>query len=233
MRVIVPLAGPDFVSPDGRVKAMLPLDGEPMLRRTLLQRSWAETVSQYSFVLHDNQHTRAFAAGPLSAWFPQATVTFLSTFTRGAAFSSLAGICLGQAVDDPLVIDLADIGYRSTLNPVKAFAEEINLGAIALTFTSENPLYSYLKLDSEGNFVEAAEKRLISDNASAGTYIFRDIATFLHATAHSAENEETQAFNGLFYICPLLNGVKDQGKSVALSPATQVRDIKMDLSADG
>ena len=40
MKVIVPLAGPDFVKPDGSVKAEISVEGLPLLRRALESRSW-------------------------------------------------------------------------------------------------------------------------------------------------------------------------------------------------
>lgn len=228
MRVIVPLAGPDFIRADGSLKALHPLNGQPLLRHVLGSRVWAGDVTSYSFVLLDRPETRAFAAGPLADWFPGASVTFISVYTRGAALSALAALPLGTDFAEPLIVDLADILYDSTLEPAAMLAGDPGLGGIALTFPSDNPAYSYLATDDQGRFTQAAEKRVISANASAGTYIFRDAPTYLRALAHGLENEGTQTFRDLFFVCPLFNGVRDQGKSVALAPVTGVQDIKME-----
>ncbi|WGW06066.1 glycosyltransferase family protein [Tropicibacter oceani] len=232
MRVIVPLAGPDFVREGGALKAMIPLDGQLLLRRVLTSRPWAQGVApeDHAFVLIDGPETRAFARGELAQWYPGASVTFLSRYTRGAALSALAGMVSGADMGEPIVVDLADILYTSTLDPKAMFAANPACGGIALTFPSDNPAYSYLRLDAFGAFSEAAEKRVISNNASAGTYMFRDLPTYLRALAHGLENAASQTFRDLFFVCPLFNGVHDQGKSVLLAPVTDVTDIKVETS---
>lgn len=228
MRVIVPLAGPDFIRADGSLKALHALNGEPLLRHVLGSRAWVDAVTSYSFVLLDRPETRAFATGPLADWFPGASTTYISHYTRGAALSALAALPQGTDFTEPLIIDLADILYEATLDPAAMLAGDAGLGGIALTFPSDNPAYSYLATDDQGRFVEAAEKRVISEHASAGTYIFRDAPTYLRSLAHGLENESSQTFRDLFFVCPLFNGVRDQGKSVALVPVENVTDIKME-----
>lgn len=230
MRVVVPLAGPDFILRGGELKANIKYAGEPLLRSVLNSRPWAKTLASrdYSFVLFDAPETRAFAADTLLDWYPDATVTFISSHTRGAALSALAGLTTGKDVGAPIIVDLADILYTSNLDPTLVFQSNIGCGGIALTFNSDNPAYSYLSLDPSGFFENATEKRVISNNASAGTYIFRNMATYLRALAHNLTNEDSQTYRKLFYVCPLFNGVKDMGKNVLLEPVTDVIDIKLE-----
>ena len=230
MRVVVPLAGTDFIRDDGSLKAEINLNGEPLLRRVLNSRPWASAVLDYSFVMIDAPETRSFANVALAEWYPGSSVTFISEYTRGAAVSALAGLATSQHVDEAIIIDLADISYASTLDPSSVFNKHPSCGAIALTFTANNPAYSYLSVDATGVFEKAVEKQVISGHASAGTYVFRDIATYLRALAHGLENEESQAFDGLFYVCPLFNGVKDQDKTVFLEGVTGVIDIKLETN---
>ena len=68
---------------------------------------------------------------------------------------------------------------------------------------------------------------IISENASAGTYLFANAPIFLRALAHGLENEAEQTHNGLFFVCPLFNGVHDQGRTVRLTPVWDVTDIKV------
>ena len=228
MRVIVPLAGPDFIREEGALKAEIELDGAPLLRSVLDSRSWASAVQDYSFIMIDAPETRAFATGQLARWYPNSTVTFISKYTRGAALSTLAGIATVANVNSPIVVDLGDILYSCDLDPPALFSATPNCGGIALTFTADNPAYSYLSLDESNIFTEAAEKRVISNNASAGTYMFRDMATYLRALAHNLDNEVDQTFNELFFVCPLFNGVKNQGKEVLLEPVFDVIDLKVE-----
>lgn len=232
MHVIVPLAGPDFVRPDGSVKAEQRVEGAPLLRRALSGRSWAAAVpsSGYSFILLDRPETRRFASGPLAAWYPDAHAVFLSRLARGAALSAVAGVSGLVEPGAPVIVDLADILYDCALDPAAALAEQPDAGGIALTFESRDPAYSYLETDAAGGFVRAAEKRVISSNASAGTYIFANAATLLSAVAHALENAASQTHNDLFYTCPLFNGVRAQGRHVRLHAVTNIRDVKTGVS---
>ncbi|MFV0244057.1 MAG: hypothetical protein ACK5IB_03410 [Qingshengfaniella sp.] len=228
MWVVVPLAGPDFVLANGRVKATLDLDGGPLLKKTLESRPWAQRISpeKHVFVLIDCPESRGFAQTELASWYPKAQVIFLSNYTRGAAISALAGLTACAGTEEPLIIDLADILYTSHLDPAGFLKQNPECGGVALTFESDAPQYSYLRCDAEGVFVEAAEKRVISSQASAGTYVFSGCSMYLKAVAHALKNESTQTYNGLFYVCPLFNGVRAQGRSVVLSPVSDVVDIK-------
>ncbi len=66
---------------------------------------------------------------------------------------------------------------------------------------------------------------MISSAASAGVYMFRSSAVFLRALAASVEQRETLAHNGVLFVCPMLNGVKDQGLVVRAAPASNVVDV--------
>lgn len=224
--MIVPLAGPDFVSADGEVKALLPLSGQPLLLHVLTSRPWAAAVGGYTFILKDGETTRAFVEQHLSQWYPDATVVFLSTFTRGAACSAMAGVACQRDPHTPLIVDLADILYSSKLNVQDRLLSAPRCGGLALTFRSTNPLYSYLRSDDTGRVVEATEKKVISTNASAGTYVFRNSSIYLHAVAHAFSNEASQVYNSLFFVCPLFNGVLAQGMDVEMEPVYNVVDVK-------
>lgn len=228
MRVVVPVAGPDFITADGGLKADWPLDGTALLPRILHRRPWHGALegSDYCFVLPDATQTRDFADGRLRDWFPGCRTILLSEYTRGAALSAAAGMAMHDHADAPVIVDLADIDYACDLDPRATFAGDPGLGAIALTFASDNPVYSYLATDAQGRFTEAAEKRVISGTASAGTYIFAGTAIYLRALAHALDNEQSQTFRDLFFVCPLFNGVRAHGRGVALRPVTDLRDIK-------
>jgi len=231
MQVIVPLAGPDFATANG-VKGKADIKGLPLIRRAIESRPWwlsgETTSSSLTFVLLDCPQARAFAAEDLAQWYPEARIVFISQATRGAALSALAGVALTGNVDAPLCIDLADILFDSHFEPAVLRSEGI--GGAALTFTSHKSCYSYLRTDADGRFLEAAEKRTISRVASAGVYFFRSASVYLRALAYSLDHKESQTYNDLFYVCPVLNGVRDQNLTVVLETVDTVLDIK-DMTA--
>ena len=226
MILIVPLAGPDFEGDDGRVKSERPVQGLPLLRRALESRAWwGEAVEQLIFVLRDTARSRRFAEERLQAWYPAADVVYLSAGTLGAAFSAAAGLALIRDADAPVVVDLCDILFEADVDVRGAFAASSRLGGLAVTFPSGRPKYSYLTFDDRGDMLAAREKVVISGAASAGVYMFRSSAVFLRALAASVEQRETLAHNGVLFVCPMLNGVKDQGLVVRAAPASNVVDV--------
>lgn len=231
MKVIVPLAGPDFERQDGSVKAEMLIDGEPLLRRCLERRAWWQHGQVRSedllFVLRDAPRSRRFAGECLAAWYPGAQVVTLSATACGAAMSALAGVALIGHAAGPLCVDLVDIEYRSGFDPNLCFGERSDVGAVALVFASTDPAYSYLRTDADGNVVEATEKRVISPHASAGTYFFDSPATYLEALAHNLRHRADVMHKGLFFVCPLYNGVIAGGGRVILEQVHDVRDIEM------
>jgi hypothetical protein len=230
VKVVVPLAGPDFEREDGGVKAELVIDGRPLLRRCLEGRSWWQRGQvrdvDLVFVLRDTPRLRRFAGETLAAWYPGARIVTLSATAGGAALSALAGVALIGPDAEPLCIDLVDIEYRSTFDPIHCFAQPSSAAAVGLVFHSANPAYSYLRTDNEGNVVEAAEKRVISQHASAGTYFFDRAATYLEALAHNLRHSEQVTHRGLFFVCPLYNGVIAAGGRVDLEQVHDVHDFK-------
>ncbi|QNI71223.1 hypothetical protein [Cyanobium sp. NS01] len=226
MHVIVPLAGPDFVRADGSIKALDSFQGQPLLRYALDSRPWASKAISHSFVLYDCEETRRFAHDCLKQWYEGCSIVYLDSFSRGAAISTLAGLSTLNEFCHPLIIDLADIIYKSNASIEQVLQAGPDIGGIALVFQSQNPQYSYLASDANGRVVGAAEKKVISDQASAGTYIFRDCSTVLKALAHAIDNEPSHTHNDLFYVCPLFNGVIAQGKQVTLERAYDIIDCK-------
>jgi hypothetical protein len=234
MKIIVPLAGPDFQLPDGSVKAEIDIGGAPLLRRALESRSWRRrrTVADvdYVFVLRDSAPSRRFAAEKLAAWHPGSRAVFLSAFAQGAAMSAMAGLSLFAHVDEPICVELADILFDEETDPLAEFSDP-SVGALGLTLRSDNPAYSYLRRDEDGRVVEAVEKRAVSTEASAGVYFFRSPAVYLRACAHLLGRDE-YLHQSLYYVCPLFNGVLAQGLDVRALPVENVRDLKVEPVRD-
>jgi hypothetical protein len=233
MKVVIPLAGPDFVGNDGRVKSSREVGGIPLLRRALESRSWWRRGdvldADLTFVLHDDEASRRFVVEDISRWYPRARNVFISSYTHGAALSVLSGLALVGESDDVLCIDLADIIFEDKSDPLSAFSDPL-VGAIGLTFRSDNPVYSYIRRDAAGRVVEAAEKRVISNEASAGVYLFRSSSIYLRSLAFLLDNRGLHLYNNNFFLCPVFNGVIALGLKVLGLGVTEVCDFKFSLN---
>jgi RpiB/LacA/LacB family sugar-phosphate isomerase len=98
----------------------------------------------------------------------------------------------------PLFIYTVDVHFNPVFKP-HDLKEDGNL----LTFKSNNPAYSYIKTDTHGCALLAAEKEVISNNACVGVYGFKSGKIFVkYAEKMIKMNLRTR---NEFYITPLYN----------------------------
>ena len=227
MNVIVPLAGPDFVHPKLGIKPLMEIDGEPLVRRAVTSRAWwrqgITRAADLVFVLRVTPEAEQVAT-LLEAWFPGCRVVRLSDLTMGAALSALAGAAMLVQPWRSLCIDLVDLLFESDDTLADHFADPA-VGAAATVFPSDEACYSYLEIGDDGMVIRAVEKRVISEYASAGTYAFRDVATYLDGLAHSLRHADEMAVNGSLFVCPTLNGVIAAGSRVVPVPVGEVLPV--------
>lgn len=213
MKCIVPLAGGDLVHPQYRFRPWFPVEGQPLLRLALGQRAWAARLSSpdYIFVLRDVDGVDLLAGWLRDEW-PGCTILRLSRMSGGAMLTALAGVAMLPDGDEAVVIDLADILFRTGPTDPESMLTE-SVGAIIPCFISSEPCYSYLRKE-EGRVVEAAEKRVISECASAGVYIFRDRNSYLSAAQYCLTHAASMTVKGVHFICPMANGIIAAGLEV-------------------
>ena len=226
MNIVVPLAGPDYFQdsvPKGLQKS---IDNTPQLLHTLNSRIWSKKNKIiYNFILKDSYESRNFVDQYLRKWFPSSNVIYLSNYTRGAALSSLAGLSM-DLLDDtsPLVFDLADIYFETDIFPD---FHNVFKGCSFLGYSFESKLerYSYYKLN-DGKITFAVEKKVISNHASAGVYIYKNSSVFLQALSKIMISPKKYLFNNLLYLCPIVNGVISNGQIAKIIQVKKFFDYK-------
>jgi len=111
--------------------------------------------------------------------------------------------------DSPLVITTLDVYFEpifsmDLMNP--------SVDGTILVFKSDNPSYSYSKINDEGFVIETEEKKVISDLSSIGLYYFKSSKDFLDYSKKMV-NENIRT-NNEFYVCPLYNLLINDGKKI-------------------
>lgn len=218
MYTIIPLAGPDFHSERG-VKPMLNVEGEPLVKRAITSRPWfksgEQTTDKLIFVLRNTEHTQAFEKY-IKDTFPGCKIATISHLTGGALMTALAGASLVHDFNEPVCVDLVDILYTVELDDsiTGFFKKNSEYYGIIPCFEDNYDKYSYLQI-KDNKVLRTAEKQVISNVASAGTYFFRDLPTLLEATAGSIENKDEYAYKGSLFMCPSYNELIRKGKEVA------------------
>ena len=223
MKCIVPLAGPDVIHPVAGLTPLRLVDGAPMIERVLKSRAWAHglTGSDHVFVVLDRPEVEPLTTFLAETW-PGCAIVRLPHLTGGALLTALAGAAALPAASGPVIVDLADILFEGGGLP-SPWPED--LGGLVPCFASTEARFSYLRLDGD-RVLETAEKRVISEVASAGVYVFRDLAVLIAAAAHSIANREALAHKGALFLCPAMNGVIAQGLTVGAAWVDEVRVLE-------
>ncbi len=222
MKCVVPLAGPDLWTQRYGLRPLVKVDGTPMIEHALRERAWVSRLapSDYVFVVRETEATAELVVFLRNAW-PGCRIVTLSDLSGGALFSVLAGLAL-VAVDEPIVVDLADILFSEGPAGFEPITGGQDWGAIVPTFVSDEPCYSYLRI-VDGVVTEAREKQVISQHASAGVYVFRNSDICLTAAAHSIRHRAELSVKGSLFVCPMVNGVIAGGNTVIACPIKDCR----------
>jgi hypothetical protein len=133
---------------------------------------------------------------------PGAAVVRVHAKTGGAACTALLAI-EHIAADEPLCVINGDQVLEADLSEALAGFERRGLDGGIIVFPAVHPRWSYVRTDAAGQVVEAAEKRPISNQATAGIYYFARGADFVSG-AMSMIGKDAHT-NGRFYVCPVYN----------------------------
>jgi ribose 5-phosphate isomerase B len=97
---------------------------------------------------------------------------------------------------------------------------EMNDDGVVLTFKSNNPAYSYIKLNEQGYAALAAEKEVVSSNACVGVYGFKSGSKFVeYAESMIMHNMRTR---NEFYITPMYNLMIEDGLKVSIKEVDEM-----------
>ena len=208
MNIIIPMAGPDFDLPGREIRPLMRFENETLFEKCFIRRweSYFKTYnSQMIFVFLKGTRYPVFEDYIQATW-PEIKYSsvVLSELSKGALFSALAGVSLITNPNIPVVIDLADIGFDWIEDPMSVFIDAKVHGALPI-FSAQDPEFSYAKV-VEGRVLETVEKKVVSEYASAGVYLYRDLSAFYLAAAETIMDRSLY-FNEAAFLCPSLNGL--------------------------
>ena len=190
LRIVIPLAGRSRFLKEDQFQVPPPLieiQGRPMIEWTVRNLDRIKRPKQYLFIVSSSD-CRRFALDTVLRILPEGPtlVHALDAPTQGALCSALM---LVDHIDDdePLLIANGDQIFDIDLDTVIDEFDERGLDFGTICFDSVHPRWSFVRLDDQGQIVEAAEKRPISRDAIAGFYYFRHGSDFVRAGQKAIE----------------------------------------------
>lgn len=119
----------------------------------------------------------------IKKYYPNAKIIIIPEVLNGAVLTCIEGV---KEINDDNPIIFNDCDHAFISNDFNNFCKSANFelydGAL-LTFNSDDPKYSYLKLDNNDNVIETVEKKVVSNNAICGAYYFKNKKLFLDSSS--------------------------------------------------
>ena len=215
MNVLLLMAGPsDNFREAGYLypKPLIEIDGKPIIQRAIEQLGalLGEDGHLIAAVRHD-ESAKYHIGAVVKLLVPTAEILEVHGNTDGAACTALLAVDL-ICNDEPLIIVNGDQLIDADLVPVMHKFQKDSLDGGIIIFNDIHPRWSFVKCGKDGLVIEAAEKRPISNLATAGIYYFKSGRDFVEAA--QAMILKNAAVNGSFYICPVYNEMILKNKKI-------------------
>jgi dTDP-glucose pyrophosphorylase len=211
LNIVIPIAGPDKDPANtGYVRSL-----QEIQRKTILQYAFESLqsicASNFVVVIKQKDVNHYHLDNVVKLLRPEAKIIIAEGETMGAACTCMLAVDQLD-MDAPLLITGVDqILTVSTFQIVEDFINREFDGGVVI-FDDIHPRWSFVKLDERGFVIEAAEKRPISRNATAGFYYFKKASCFFEAAQKMIS--KNASVNGSFFVCPVFNEMILQQMSI-------------------
>lgn len=183
-------------------KNLVEIDGLPMLQRVIDHISGLRNkCHSLVCVLRQDEDRKHHTGTVIKLIEPTATIVTVNE-SKGAACSALLAM-KHFSMEDPLVIVNGDQIIKEDLEAIVSDFYLRNLDGGVVVFEAIHPRWSFVRCDENSEVVEAAEKRPISNLATAGFYYFAQSRYFFDAAKEMIKKDAH--VDGFFYVCPVYN----------------------------
>ncbi|UAB91727.1 glycosyltransferase family 2 protein (plasmid) [Ruegeria sp. SCSIO 43209] len=241
MKIVVPMAGSDERFRNHGfpfAKPVIEIDGRPMIEHATDCLNVIDGV-EFVFIVRKEDDLRFHLREVLQLLHSNCHIVRTEGDTAGAACTALLAV-EHVANDDELLIANADQILAFDVAAAISDFRKRKLDAGTVVFDSVHPRWSFVKTDENGMVIEAAEKRPISRNATAGVYYFRRGQDFVDAAQTMIMKGAD--VNGGYFVCPTFNELillqksvgtyqVDRAQYISLATPQAVEDYEQELIA--
>ena len=215
MKVIIPIVGDDTL--ENNTEYILSL--YEIERKTIFQYCYdfLKCIKDAEFiVILRKQDVKKYHFDQIvKLLIPNVKIVVAEGDTKGSVCSCLLAIDYINN-NEPLVISSSNQLFLANANDVVSRFLEADFDGGIVTFEDIHPKFSFVKLDENNLVIEAAEKRPISKNATAGFYYFKKGGDFIESAISMISKDAS--VNGQFYLCPVYNELILKQKKIGIYP---------------
>ncbi|RAS55675.1 nucleotidyltransferase-like protein [Vibrio diazotrophicus] len=155
-------------------KPLVKLNGKPFFWWSIMSISRSVEITTLTCVILKEHIEKFDIDKKILSYFPEARFVILEDVTSGALETAISGLkCINN--DLPVIINDCDHAFEvnKLSESINLLKESENLDGYLCHFKSDSPAYSYGQYDQSEKLIETVEKRVISNLAIAGAYIFK------------------------------------------------------------
>lgn len=221
LNIVIPMAGAGSRFRDAGYsfpKPLIDVGGKPMIQ-VVVENLKPSCLHRFIFICQKEHYDQYSLREILkNITDDNYEVVLLNGVTQGAACTVLTAIDHILGEDDLLIANsdqLVDINIDEYID----FSRKSNSRGTIMTFESSHPKWSYARVDDDGDVLEVAEKKVISNNATVGIYYFSEGNHYIES-AKSMIGKDIRV-NNEYYVCPVYNEVILSGGKVKIWHITQ------------
>lgn len=211
MNVLIPMAGAGsrfakagYTFP----KPLIEVKGKPMIQLVVENLN---IDARHIFVVQKEHYENYNLKHLLNLISPGCKIVQVDGMTEGAACTTLLAKEFIDN-DEPLIFANSDQYLDWDSNEFMYSMEADGIDGGMLTFTATHPKWSFAKTNGDGLVTEVAEKKPISDIATAGIYYWKHGKDYVKYAEEMIEKDIR--FNNEFYVCPVFNQAIEDGKKI-------------------
>ncbi|MEA4912403.1 MAG: NTP transferase domain-containing protein [Oscillospiraceae bacterium] len=195
-------------------KPLIELQGRPFFYWAIRSIEKFAPLKSLTFVVLREHIERHGIDKKIREYFPGARIVTLERVLNGAVLTCLAGV---RDIADESPVFFNDCDHIFSCPEFERFLQAGDFSApdgALLTFTSREPLYSYLVLDQAGRISGTVEKVAASDRAICGVYYFKNKALF----ERYSERYLYECSYKEFFVSGVYNGMAADGLDIRSFP---------------
>jgi len=215
LNIVLPIAGRGsrFLAAGYREpKPLIPVFGMPMIA-LVIRNLCPSCEHQFTFLVLREHLDRTAVRSVLESEAPGCLIVPVEQVTEGAACTVLLA---RERIDDdcPLMIANTDQFVDIDIDCYLAAGTGEGIDGLIMTFTADDPKWSYVRMNEQALVTEVAEKQVISNSATVGIYNFASGRDFVRAA--QAMIDADRRVNGEFYVAPVYNELIASGARIRI-----------------
>ena len=193
-------------------KPLIPVHGIPMIK-VVVDNLSPSRPHRFIFVCQKMHIEKYDLVKKLNSYAENVEIIAIDKITEGQVCTALLAKSFFNN-DEPLMCANADQFIDFNVDDYLDYIEENAYDGAIITMKSDDPKWSYAKIDSNGLVTETAEKKVISKNATVGVFNFSK-GKYLVNSANEMISKNIRV-NGEFYTCPCYNFLIKKGKKIGI-----------------